>query len=76
MNSNLPRWTVSPREKPPPIKRSPSEETVNVDKGTIGMSKEKAHYKSPFLVHQLSVFSAMAKYMVVKITCSSSEVVL
>jgi hypothetical protein len=40
MNSNLPRWTVSLREKPPPIKRSPSEETVNVDKGTIGMSKK------------------------------------
>jgi hypothetical protein len=37
---------------------------------------EKAHCKSPFLVHQLSLFFALARYRVVKIACSYSEVVL
>jgi hypothetical protein len=42
MNSRLPKWTVSPREKPLHIKRSPSAETASVSEGTIRTSKEKA----------------------------------
>jgi hypothetical protein len=37
---------------------------------------DKARCKSPFLALQLSVFSALANYGVVKITRSYSEVVL
>jgi hypothetical protein len=44
--------------------------------GTIGTSRGKAHYKSPYLVCQLSVFFAPARYRVVNITCSCFEVVL
>jgi hypothetical protein len=40
------------------------------------MSRGKARCKSPFLARQLSVFSAPVNYGVVKIVCSSSEVVL
>jgi hypothetical protein len=47
-----------------------------VDDGTIGRSRGKAHCKSPFMAHQLSVFSAPVRYRVVNITCSYSEVVL
>jgi hypothetical protein len=36
----------------------------------------RACCKSPFLGHQLSVFFAPARYRVVKIVCSCSEVVL
>jgi hypothetical protein len=43
------------------------------DEGTIEMSKGKARYKSPFLVHQLSVFFAPARYKVVKIVRSYSK---
>jgi hypothetical protein len=67
---------VSPREKTLHDKRSPSAATVSADEGTIGMSRGKARYKSPFLVRQLSVFFASTSYRVVKITCSYSEVVL
>jgi hypothetical protein len=44
--------------------------------GTIGTSREEAHCKSPFLTRQHSVFFALARYRVVKIMCSYSEVVL
>jgi hypothetical protein len=47
-----------------------------MEDGTIKMSRGKAHCKSPFLACQLSVFSAPAKYRVVKIMCSSIEMVL
>jgi hypothetical protein len=30
---------------------------VYIDDGTIGTSRGKAHYKSPFLMHQLSLFT-------------------
>jgi hypothetical protein len=40
------------------------------------MSRGKARCKSPFLEHQLLVYSALANYRVVKIAHSSSEVVL
>jgi hypothetical protein len=43
---------------------------------TIGMSREKAHYKSSFLAWQLPVVFASARYRVVKIARSNSEVVL
>jgi hypothetical protein len=38
--------------------------------------QRKSKLKSPFLVHQLLVFSVLAKYKVVKIAYSYSEVVL
>jgi hypothetical protein len=76
MNSKLPRRTVSPREKPPHVKRSPSAATASADKRTIKTSREKAQCKSPYQTRQLSVFSTPANYGVVKITRSSSEVVL
>jgi hypothetical protein len=47
-----------------------------IDDGTIVMSRGKAHYKSPYLAHQLSVFFALARYRVVKIMHSYSEMVL
>jgi hypothetical protein len=40
------------------------------------MYREKAHCKFPFLACQLSVFFTLARYRVVKIAHSSSEVVL
>jgi hypothetical protein len=49
---------------------------VSTDEGTIETSRAKARYKSPFLAHQLSVFSAPANYGVVKTARSSSEAVL
>jgi hypothetical protein len=64
------------REKPPHVKRSPSVAMASVDVGTIRTLREKARCKSPYLAHQLSVFSAPARYRVVKITRSNSEVVL
>jgi hypothetical protein len=67
---------VSLREKPPHVRHSLSVVMMIVDEGTIRMFKGKARYKSPFLVYQLSVFIALARYRVVKIMCSSSEVVL
>jgi hypothetical protein len=42
----------------------------------LELSRGVAHCKSPFLVHQLSVFFTLARYRVVKIACSCSEVVL
>jgi hypothetical protein len=76
MNSKLPRQMVSPGEKPPHVKCSPSVEKTSVDEGTIGTSRGKAHCKSPFLACQLSVFSSPANYGAVKIAHSISEVVL
>jgi hypothetical protein len=67
MNSKLLMQMVSPREKPPHVRHSPSIATVTTDEGTIGTSREKACYKSPFLAHQLLVFFALTRYMVVKI---------
>jgi hypothetical protein len=43
---------------------------------TIRMSKGKVRCKSPFLVCQLSIFFAPARYRVVKIMCSCFEMVL
>jgi hypothetical protein len=71
-----PRQMVSQREKPSHVKHSPLVVTVSANEGTIGTSREKARYKSPYLACQMSVFFAPARYRVVKITRSSSEVVL
>jgi hypothetical protein len=67
---------VLSREKPPHDKSSPLAATVSADDGTTRMSRGKARYKSPFLACQLSVFFAPARFRVVKITCSYSEMVL
>jgi hypothetical protein len=76
MNLRLPKWMVLPREKPPHDRHSPSLATVSTNDGTIRTSKEKARYKSPFLVCQLSLSFASARYSVVRIVCSCLEMVL
>jgi hypothetical protein len=76
MNSRLPKRMVLPRENPPHDRRSPSAVTESADDGTIETSRVKARYKSPYQVCQLSMFFAPARYSVVKITCSSFEMVL
>jgi hypothetical protein len=76
MNLRLPKWTVSLREKPLHVKQSPSVEASSADEGTIGRSRGKARCKSLFLVRQLLVFFAPTRYRVVKIVCSSSDVIL
>jgi hypothetical protein len=57
-------------------RHSHSAATTIVDDGTIGTFREKAHYKSPFLARQLSIFFAPARYRVVKNVHSYSEIVL
>jgi hypothetical protein len=42
-------------------RRSPLAATVSTDDGTIRTSRGKAHCKSPYLAHQLSVFSTSAR---------------
>jgi hypothetical protein len=59
MNSRLPKRTVSPREKPPHVKRSPSAEMMSADEGTIRRSRGKAHCKSPYLAGQLLVCNTL-----------------
>jgi hypothetical protein len=76
MNLRLPKRMVSPSEKPQDDRHSPSVVTVSVDDGTIRTSREKTRYKSPILVCQLSMFFALARYRVVKITSSYSKAVL
>jgi hypothetical protein len=63
-------------ENPSHVWHSPSVATASVDGGTIRTSRGKACYKSPYPPHQLLVFFALARYRVVKIVCSYSEVVL
>jgi hypothetical protein len=41
MNSKLPKWTISPREKPPQVRYSPSVVTVRLDEWTIRTFREK-----------------------------------
>jgi hypothetical protein len=64
MNSRLLKQMGSPKEKTSLNKHLQSAATMSVNKGTIGMSRGKEHYKSPFL---------HARY---KVTHSYSEVVL
>jgi hypothetical protein len=49
---------------------------VNEDDGTIRTSRRVACCKYPFLACQLLVFFELARYRVVKIVCSSFEVIL
>jgi hypothetical protein len=76
MTSSLSKRMISLSEKPPHVKRSTSATTTSADEGTIRTSRGKARCKSHFLARQLSVFSAPTNYGVVKITHSSSEVVI
>jgi hypothetical protein len=76
MNSRLPKRMVSLREKSPHNKRSPPTAMATVDDGTSRTSRVKAHCKSSFLAHQLSVFFTPVRYTVVKIVCSYSKMVL
>jgi hypothetical protein len=61
MNSKLSRRTISQRKNPPHIRSSPSEAMTSAYEGTIRTFREKARYKSPFLAHQLLIFSAPAR---------------
>jgi hypothetical protein len=67
---------VSLRENPPHVRHSPSVAMMIVDEGTIETSTGKARCKSPYLACQLLVFLASARYRVIKITHSCSEMVL
>jgi hypothetical protein len=67
---------VSARENPLHVKHSPLAVTVIADERTIRTSRGIAHCKSPFLAHQLSMFFAPARYRVVNLIYSCSEVVL
>jgi hypothetical protein len=49
MNSRLSKQMGSPKEKTSLNKHLQSAATMSIDKGTIGMSRGKAHYKSLFL---------------------------
>jgi hypothetical protein len=60
----------------PKVIGSLSVATTSTDDGTIGTSRGKARYKSPFLMHHLVVLFSLARYRVVKITRSYTEVVL
>jgi hypothetical protein len=64
------------REEPSHNKRSPPVVTVRAKDETIRMSRGKTCCKFPYLVLPLSVFFAPTRYRVVKITHSSSEVIL
>jgi hypothetical protein len=49
---------------------------IYIDEGTIEMSRGKTRCNSPFLAQQLSVFFALARYRVVNIVRSCSDMVL
>jgi hypothetical protein len=72
MKSRLPKRMVSSPEKQPYVKCLLLAKMASADEGTIGKSRGKGHCKSPFLAHQLLVFSTPANYGVVKIMHSSS----
>jgi hypothetical protein len=76
MNSTPPKWMISPGEKTSLGERLPPMAAMNADDGTIGMARGEARCKSPFLACQLSVCFALARYRVVKVTFSCSELVL
>jgi hypothetical protein len=67
---------VSLREETSCGRRTPPVVVMNTDDGTIRTFGGKTHCKSAFLQRQLSMFFAPVRYMVVKIMCSCSEVVL
>jgi hypothetical protein len=67
---------VLPGAKPTPVGLLSLVMNKSIGDGTIRTSRGKAQCKSPFLAHQVLMFFATARYRVVKITCSCSEVVL
>jgi hypothetical protein len=76
VNSKLSKWMVLPRARPMSVGLLLLAMKRSFGEGTIRTSRGKAHCKSPFLAHQLSVFFALARYRVVKIAHYSFEVVL
>jgi hypothetical protein len=76
VNSKLLKWMVLPRASLTLVWLLPLATKESFGKETIGTSRGKACYNSPFLAGQLSVFFAPARYRVVKITHSYSEMVL
>jgi hypothetical protein len=76
VNSMLPKQMVLSRARPTPLGLLLLATKQSFNEGTIRTSTGKACYKSPFLACQLSVFFVPARYRVVKITRSYSDVVL
>jgi hypothetical protein len=76
MNSRLPKWIVLPGAKPTLVELLLLVMNESFSDGAIRTPRGKACCKSPFLARQLSVFFAQARYRVVKIMCSCSDVIL
>jgi hypothetical protein len=76
MNSRLPKWMVLPGARPTLVGLLLLVMNESFGVRTIGTFRGKACYKFPYLARQLSVFFAPARYMVVKIMHSYSEMVL
>jgi hypothetical protein len=67
---------VLPGARPTPVKWLPLAMNESFGEGTIRTSRGKARWKSPYLARQMSMLFAPARYRVVKIVHSYSEVVL
>jgi hypothetical protein len=76
MNSRLSKWIVLPGARPTRVGWLSLVMNESFVDGTNGASKGITHRKSPFMVRQLLVFFAPARYRVVKIVYFCSEVVL
>jgi hypothetical protein len=76
VNARLPKWMVLPRMRPTPVEWFPLATKESFGEGTIGTSRGKTRYKSPFLACQLLVFFVSTRYRGVKIARSCSEAVL
>jgi hypothetical protein len=76
VNSRLPKQMVSPGARPMSDRLLPLAMKESLGEITIGTSRGKAYYKSPYLARQLSVFLPSTRYMKVNIMCSYFEVVL
>jgi hypothetical protein len=76
VNSKLPKRMVSPGARPTPVRLLPLERKERFSDETIGTSRGKARCKCPLpRAPTVGVFCT-DKNRVVKITCSSSEMVL
>jgi hypothetical protein len=76
MNSRLPKWMVLPGAKLTSVGLLLLAMNESFSDGTIRTSRGEACYNSPILACQLSVLFAPARYRVVKIAHSYSELVL
>jgi hypothetical protein len=56
MNSRLPKLMVLPEARPTPMGLLSLAMNESFSDGIIGMSREEAQCKSPYLAHQLSMF--------------------